>query len=313
MVPCSIRTNIILNNFFSLTKSKYSYLPSIRSIKGLMTVSTILPLTLLSFVPHQEPRFIIPLLLPLVYLYAPKILQEKESGVIKAESTSFKSVKVKKTTKFLYSTWLTINLILTVFYGYLHQGGVVSAMSQLSDVAKKYDRSVDIHLFSTHNYMLPQFLLLQRKTTLKIEDFVSDVEAYKKRFHVYDEGSKDLEFVVKKMKVVYNAQKMSYKKFKIFLLIPNSLSWDIDKLVGGTNLGLKRVSVFYPHLVVEVLPKIGMYYVDLFKISNFNIFCDFDSLKVFVAKLVEFFGLCLYEVSEKHVSQSDKVISVDKR
>ncbi|XP_044763803.1 GPI mannosyltransferase 4-like isoform X1 [Coccinella septempunctata] len=299
--------------FHRLTQSKYSYLPSIRSIKGLMTVSTLLPLSLLSLFPHQEPRFLIPLLLPLVYLYGTKILPEKESDIIKADPTSFKAARVNKMSNIFYGTWLMINFTLMIFYGYLHQGGVVSAMSHLSSIAGRYDRSVEIHLFSSHNYMLPQFLLLQRKTTLKIEDFVSDMEAYKQRVHVYDEGSRELEFLTKKIQVVYNTRRMSRGRFKTYLLIPSSLSSDMQRLIGGTNLGLTKIKGFFPHVVIEVLPKIMAYYVDLVDLFDFGIFSDFHKAQMFVAKLVEFFGLDLYEISEKYVIHGDKMISLDKR
>ncbi|XP_045467167.1 GPI mannosyltransferase 4 [Harmonia axyridis] len=277
-----------------------------------MTVSSVLPLALLSLFPHQEPRFLIPLLLPLVYLYGTKILPEKESDVIRADPNSFKSTKVKKISTAFYATWLASNVILTIFYGYLHQGGVVSAMSHLSNVAKRYDRSINIHLFSSHNYMLPQFLLLQHQMILKTEDFISNMEASKKRVHIYEEGSKDLGFVTKKMQIVYNAQKRSFRKFKMFLLIPNSISYDMYGLIGKTNLVLTKIKVFYPHVAIETLPEIGKHYLDLFKVFNYELFFDISSAQVFLGKFIEIFGLSLYEVSEKYISQSDKMISFEK-
>lgn len=43
------------------------------SVTGLMFVSVIVPVMILSVVPHQEPRYIIPITLPLVFLCGPII------------------------------------------------------------------------------------------------------------------------------------------------------------------------------------------------------------------------------------------------
>ncbi|XP_031330174.1 GPI mannosyltransferase 4 isoform X2 [Photinus pyralis] len=67
----------------SIWQCKYHHLPSVRSIRGLMTASILFPLALLSFVPHQEPRFLLPLILPLVYLYGPSIWPEQVDVVVK--------------------------------------------------------------------------------------------------------------------------------------------------------------------------------------------------------------------------------------
>ncbi|GLV37721.1 hypothetical protein CBL_13994 [Carabus blaptoides fortunei] len=54
---------------YRLVSGQFSKLPRIHSIRGLMITTVISPVAALSYFPHQEPRFLIPLLLPVVFLY----------------------------------------------------------------------------------------------------------------------------------------------------------------------------------------------------------------------------------------------------
>ncbi|CAF4875259.1 unnamed protein product [Pieris macdunnoughi] len=63
----------VILNTYRFVKGQYSKMPKIQSIRGLMLLSAITPLAVLSLFPHQEARFIIPILVPLVYLYGNSI------------------------------------------------------------------------------------------------------------------------------------------------------------------------------------------------------------------------------------------------
>ncbi|KAL3271142.1 hypothetical protein HHI36_021639 [Cryptolaemus montrouzieri] len=271
------------NYFHRLTQSKFNLLPSVRSIKGLMTLSSVIPLALLSIFPHQEPRFILPLLLPLVYLYGTKILPEKEQGVIKADPNSFKATTVNETSNFFYITWFFINVILMVFFGFLHQGGVVPALSHISKIAKRYDNSVELHIFSSHTYMLPKFLLLQRQRETKTDGFINDIDYSNKRIHIYDVGTNDLEFLARKIDVVYSSLRNTRgKRFKMFLLIPVNSKYDFLKKIRLTHLSIDEVNVFYPHVSTEALSNVGEFYFDLIQMLNYEIIYDMMSITKFL-------------------------------
>jgi len=50
----------------------------------MMTLSVVVPVLALSAIPHQEPRFVAPVLLPLVFLYSHLITQFQEDCPIPA-------------------------------------------------------------------------------------------------------------------------------------------------------------------------------------------------------------------------------------
>ncbi|KAI5711574.1 hypothetical protein M8J75_001480 [Diaphorina citri] len=65
---------------------QWSSLPRVQSLHFLMLLSLLCPLFILSLVPHQEPRFLLPITLPMVYLFSPHIyaatwgMQEQADG-----------------------------------------------------------------------------------------------------------------------------------------------------------------------------------------------------------------------------------------
>jgi GPI mannosyltransferase 4 len=99
--------------------------------------STILcALLCLSLAPHQEPRFLTPLLLPLV--------------ILMRKSTLWSS-------KIFRIAWVTFNFILMAFFGVLHQGGIIPTLLSnniLLDNPKL--------LFFSRTYMPPTFLMRRR-------------------------------------------------------------------------------------------------------------------------------------------------------
>ena len=106
-------------------KAKWLDLPRIQSVVGLMTTSFIIPIILLSIFPHQEPRFIIPTLLPLVFLYAPNISHTSGVDTISriAENNVYQTAFASKNKlSKLQIFWFICNVLLTFFYGFAHQG-----------------------------------------------------------------------------------------------------------------------------------------------------------------------------------------------
>jgi hypothetical protein len=95
-------------------------------------------LILLSFAPHQEPRFLFPLIIPLTLLHGRSIC----SG------------------KVLIVFWITFNSLLLAFFGLLHQSGVIPSMffigNQLSHINRSMRPSIIIYY---KTYMPPSFLL----------------------------------------------------------------------------------------------------------------------------------------------------------
>eukprot|EP00980_Cylindrotheca_fusiformis_P028096 scaffold22580_cov210-Cylindrotheca_fusiformis.AAC.3 len=88
----------------------------------------------LSLAPHQEPRFLLPLLVPLVVIADQGMFQRKA----------------------LTALWIAFNVILLVLFGGLHQSGVVRSLLMAGKTLTDQTPSALIYY---HTYMPPSFLL----------------------------------------------------------------------------------------------------------------------------------------------------------
>ena len=101
------------------------------------------PLVFLSLAPHQEPRFLLPL------LPAAAAAAAADGGAASLASSPVALV-----------AWSAANLIGAAFFGFAHQGGVVPAVAQLSTVLAEDDESSDHALvYFWRTYTPPESLL----------------------------------------------------------------------------------------------------------------------------------------------------------
>lgn len=119
----------------------YRLLFSAHRIYALMLLTVLTSIILLSFIPHQEFRFLMPLIVPLVYAFAFNIYARNKWLCV----------------------WLIYNLILTYFYTSIHQAGVLKASLDLGPTLKTFARMdpkenqtlVDVHAFRC--YIVPSY------------------------------------------------------------------------------------------------------------------------------------------------------------
>jgi phosphatidylinositol glycan class Z len=135
----SINLNIMYIHS-SIKNHHYHLLPNIHEVNTLMMANVIIPLFLLSVFPHQEPRFLLPLLLPIVF----------------TTSKYFSSHYIKGSPRIL-PIWICSNLIGLIFYGYLHQAGV---LPMISYIFKDIKNVSDVHIIHSHIYSVPIGLLM---------------------------------------------------------------------------------------------------------------------------------------------------------
>ncbi|KDQ55203.1 glycosyltransferase family 22 protein [Jaapia argillacea MUCL 33604] len=91
--------------------------------------------TILSMQPHQEPRFLIPLLVPFVALVGNSIF-------------------------FGRTTWIISNILLTLLFGVFHQGGVIPSLFHLRTILdERTIGSKDVRIVYWKTYMPPRHLL----------------------------------------------------------------------------------------------------------------------------------------------------------
>ncbi|KAL1517491.1 hypothetical protein ABEB36_001250 [Hypothenemus hampei] len=279
---------------------KFQLLPSIKSIKMLMTMSFVGPLLILSIIPHQEPRFLIPIMFPLVYLHSEQIISENNTCVVKVpeasiqeKTTCFK--KINKTNDLL-KLWLVLNGFFFVFYGFIHQGGVYSAVDFLYKDIKFTPLNTEIHIVTSYVYSLPQSLILQ-KTSGRIFTDNNVKYSVKKRIFLYEEGSKDLSFIIKKLKIMAKTRdklKPHYSKFKIYLLVSSTQIESSSQSVMEQGGSMRRVDSFWPHLSIEAPPDFTKYCLKWNFIFYDN--CQVLSFREYVYKIKDMCELALYEV-----------------
>ncbi|KAM5546079.1 hypothetical protein V8D89_000205 [Ganoderma adspersum] len=99
--------------------------------------------TLLSIQPHQEPRFLIPLVAPMVALVV-------GNG------------RILRAGKLFWATWIVSNVVLAVLFGVLHQGGVVPSLFRVHDIVYNPTAGLTTHDYRVvhwRTYMPPRHLL----------------------------------------------------------------------------------------------------------------------------------------------------------
>ncbi|PIL28853.1 hypothetical protein GSI_08899 [Ganoderma sinense ZZ0214-1] len=99
--------------------------------------------TLLSIQPHQEPRFLIPLVAPMVALVV-------GNG------------RILRAGKLFWAVWIVSNVALAVLFGVLHQGGVVPSLFRVHDIVHDPATGLSAHDYRVvywKTYMPPRHLL----------------------------------------------------------------------------------------------------------------------------------------------------------
>ena len=120
-------------------------------------------LFVLSCAPHQEPRFLLPSIVPLVFLYGGKVAKQKQSS-----KTAFSWQLI---------IWVVFNLILYIFFGWLHQGGLVPSLIHLEGVER--DESVTPFgpkAFIYYKTYMPPTFLARTQPSIREEGVCGDSE-----------------------------------------------------------------------------------------------------------------------------------------
>lgn len=116
-------------------------------------------LVVLSCAPHQEPRFLLPAMVPLVFLYGRHVVG---AGAL---ATDNNSDNIKMRSKLFHLSlvlWIVFNIILYIFFGWLHQGGLLHSLLRLEKgggiLGGKSDASLPRAFIYYRTYMPATFL-----------------------------------------------------------------------------------------------------------------------------------------------------------
>lgn len=249
-----------------------------------MSASVIVPIAVLSYFPHQEPRFLIPVTLPLIYLYADVVASKK----------------------FLLRLWWALNAISVLFFGFIHQAGLVPLALYMNNQLKTQIRQ-PLHLVTSHVYSFPISLLMQRNTQ-KLYGKGSSKYILPKTFVLYEMGSsQSTPAILKRLNVIHHVQdrknnsvqKNRNDGFMMYLAIPVSKEMELFKYINETtvNLSVEKITSFYPHISTEAMPDI--FYNPCENDDELNEDCNMLSISYISTFLINFFkscGLGLYKV-----------------
>ncbi|XP_058836056.1 GPI mannosyltransferase 4 isoform X2 [Topomyia yanbarensis] len=255
---------------YRFASNELTNLPRAQSFVGLMLSAIFFPIFMLSFINHQEPRFLLPITLPLILLHAPKL----KTGVCSSYPFKVRSylrdflynyvLSTRASSRYLFQVWYSVNLALTLFYGFIHQGGVYQLAAHLSRQMDIRSTATHIHLVTSHIYSMPQcFLDIPSTQTLLVNPENGQKYRRGKQFFLYEYGSMELPHLYRKLKLILDINEMkaisNNQKYLLYLAIPSSLAEELNDVFHNRTTALikhTQITVFYPHLSVEAPPKL---------------------------------------------------------
>jgi len=204
----------------------------------------------LSLSPHQEMRFLLPNIFPLILLGS--------AGTWGLYGKNKKDDKEKED-KDPYQIYWTIsfilfNIVLLIIMGFFHQGGVVQSLMSFQFTTQQTGGTN--HLVYYHTYMPPRHLLAQPKTSSGGHPL----------FSVHDLMGAEIGDLRKTILRIKESVNFSPSKDKIYLLspatvpLPGFLNTSTANGIGGH---FEKVSTFWPHLSLENPPKADDWFTKL--------------------------------------------------
>ncbi|KAG8229662.1 hypothetical protein J437_LFUL008595 [Ladona fulva] len=227
--PLGIFALLGLSRFiWNIVCCRWARLPRSDSATALMLSSLVVPLLILSLVPHQEPRFLLPLTFPIVFLYAQEI----------RSNTTWARVRKK-----IPHIWVLFNVVFGLFYGFVHQGGIMSASAELANRVTDFrlipwDIS-EVHVFTSHSYPIPQHVLQLHPGRIR----------RKVKFH--EMGSMNMSAVVGGIESVYKSRSKLRGGTLAYLILPGVLEEALCEEVLHSSLEVELQWSHWPHLSLE--------------------------------------------------------------
>lgn len=253
-----------------------------------MNATIFVPLVALSLINHQEPRFLIPITLPVVLLHAPKLMNGFSPVypfATKHHVSQFvydHLLSARASAGHLMKYWYAINMVLMVFFGFIHQGGVIQMVQYLSRSpanAHASDANTNIHLVTSHLYSVPLSLLYLPSTKVLLTN-PENGQKYirRKQFFLHEYGSMNIDELQHNLKMMLDVNEMKlhrhHQDYKLFLAIPSSLTEKLSIALFKSNhtmIKYHRVKMFYPHLSTEAFPNVLLRHPTEIRTDVFNV------------------------------------------
>uniref|UniRef100_A0A8C0GYW5 Mannosyltransferase n=1 Tax=Chelonoidis abingdonii TaxID=106734 RepID=A0A8C0GYW5_CHEAB len=191
------------------------------------------PLAFLSLFNHQEPRFLIPLILPLVLLITPQNRTLKWKPII-----------------------IIFNVLGALLFGCLHQGGLIPCLSHLEQLihsTESLNHPAHYILLFAHTYMPPRFLLSINKRDPLVE--IIDMAG--------TEGNTLCQTLGQLANNIACGTRETDKErtCHFFVIIPGTVRTTIQKC----GVLFKNETLIFPHLTMEDPPQISFLFSEKWK------------------------------------------------
>ena len=196
-----------------------------------MFLSYFFPLIMLSFFPHQEPRFLLPLIFPLVFTVSEFILGPQSQYSIKVN-------------------WVIFNVLGCIVFGILHQGGVVPCLSYLQKLTSE-SRTGTNHIVFYHTYMPPKHLLQIPKTANNISNDALNLLTHDS-VTLHDLQGSSVKVLTSHIQTIIDDHKNDLSELSILVASPSSLDWVFCDV--RPNYQFKLRTSFGGHLTLEDPP-----------------------------------------------------------
>ena len=148
-----------------------------------LSMTTVLPVIIMSLIPHQEPRYIIAAFVPLLCTVVSKCKYQMKSVFI--------------------LLWLIFNFFGILWYGFLHQAGLVPVLTRLNEQIRNKASVDTFHVVFWKTYKVPEHLLGVQKNDTSV--------------NVVDLGGTDVENVIQVLSNI-NVDKKPNEKVRLMFL-----------------------------------------------------------------------------------------------
>ncbi|XP_077870334.1 GPI alpha-1,2-mannosyltransferase 4-like [Saccoglossus kowalevskii] len=186
-----------------------------------LTICILFPVMCLSLCPHQEVRFIIPTLTPLILLYS---------------KTSTDS------SKYLITLWICWNVVCGSIFGIVHEGGLLKSLGYIRDLVNDSNNVTSYDFIFYHTYTPPKHLLaynpwLTNRPLMTIHSLPSLDES-----HLHNTVTR----------LMTQWPPGYHDKFAVYVLSPSPLQYIFDEDHDEYKYQIREQ--FYPHFSVQDPP-----------------------------------------------------------
>ena len=235
----------------SRSKAEGTTAPALSQVRTLYKSTIISGLFFLSIAPHQEPRFLLPLVFPVILLGSDKILESR----------------------FRVSLWISFNIILLVLFGGLHQSGVIPTLLSLSQILGVEKLTSPSAIIFSHTYMPPTFLArVMSSRALGVCDITDDSVESHGLCNAYDApctgipitdlAGQDFDSLGRRLGEILNCSNNSSSDqsshLSAILVVPTLVSeahdWQFGDHCTIPGFRCSEVDRYWPHLTTEDIP-----------------------------------------------------------